>query len=123
MGFWDSIKNFVSNTYGKVRDSVSDFYNRNIKPAVNKIPVIGSGLSAGIEGLGNVINMGAGALGNLANSRIKEGLKQGVDFISPKIPVVGQFLGNLAKGEIDKMRKGGMVGGHLPNRYRHTFQK
>ena len=123
MGFWDSIKNFVSNTYGKVRDTVSDFYNRNIKPVVTKIPVIGSGLNAGIEGLGNVINAGAGALGNMANTRIKEGLKKGVDYLSPKIPIVGDFLGNLAKGEIDKMKKGGMVVGHLPNRFRHTFQK
>jgi phage-related protein len=123
MGFWDSVKSWVSNTYNKVKDGVSNVWNNNVKPWVNRIPVIGSALSSGIEGLGNVINQGAGQIGNMANQKLKDALKSGVDYLSPKIPIVGGALGNLAKGEIDKMKHGGLVGSHLPKRYKHTFQK
>jgi hypothetical protein len=126
MGFWDSIKNWVSNTYNKAKDTVSNVWNQNIKPVLNKIPG-GGFISNQVENLGRSIDTGAQAIGNLANANWKDAgkglLKLGVEHLGKKLPVLGDTIAGKVNEQIDKFRHGGMVGGHLPKRFKHTFQK
>ena len=127
MGFWDSIKNWVSGAYNKAKDTVSNVWNNYVKPVVNKIPVVGNFLSNQVDNLGNSINTGATAIGNLANANWKEAgkglLKLGVEHLGKKIPFLGGMIAGKVNEQVDKLKQGGLVGGHLPKRYRHTFQK
>jgi phage-related protein len=121
MGFfsnlWNGIKNTVSNVYNKGKSAVSGLYNNYIKPTLSKIPLVGNLATGAIEGLGNSINTAASAVGNLAESKLKEfgknALKTGIDFIGSKVPLVGGMIGNVAKNAVDRMKKGGMVMGGM----------
>jgi phage-related protein len=133
MGFWDSIKNWVSGAYNKVKDFASSVWNK-VKPFVGAIPLIGNKIVGGVESVGKAIDSGAQGIGNLASGNITGAIgnardaynagKEGVATLTA-LRKGGMVMCPtcMKKGCSCGMKKGGMGSAHMPKRHRNTFQK
>jgi phage-related protein len=113
MGFWDSIKNWVSGAYNKVKDFASGVWNK-VKPFVGAIPLIGNKIVGGVESVGKAIDSGAKGIGNLASGNVMGAIGNARDAYN---------AGKEGVATLTALKKGGMVCGHMPKRHRNTFQK
>jgi hypothetical protein len=111
---WNRAKNWVSGAYNTVKQGVSNVWNNHIKPVVSKIPLVGGAISSAVEGLGNTIDTGARAAGNLAEGKLKDFgknmLKLGVEKLGSYVPLIGGKAASLINEHVvDKLKRGGMV--------------
>lgn len=63
MGFWDSIKNWVSGAWNTVKNTASNIWNK-ISPAIRAIPLVGDKVATGIETVAGAVDKGAQGLGH-----------------------------------------------------------
>lgn len=113
MGFWDSIRNWVSNAYNSVKNVATNVWNK-VKPFVGAIPLVGNKVVQGVESVAGAIDKGAQGVGNLVGGNVAG--------------AVGNFrdaynTGKEGVNKLTNLKKGGMVMGHMPKRHRNVFQK
>ena len=129
MGWWDSIKNWVSGAYNSVKNVASNVFNK-IKPFISAIPLIGDKIVTGIETLGSAIDSGAKGVGNLVSGNIGGAVGNIRDAFNTGKDAIGK-LTNLKKGGmVQPMQYGGvpmnpeMAGPYrVPQKYNNMFQK
>lgn len=99
---WNKAKNWVSNAYNTVKEGASNIWNRYVKPVAGAIPIVGSKIVGGVEGLAGAVDKGAQAVGSLAKGDVVGAYNAGKDAFNQ---------GKGAAAALTTLKKGGMIVG------------
>lgn len=99
---WNKAKNWVSNAYNTVKEGASNIWNKYVKPVVGAIPIVGSKIVGGVEGLAGAVDKGAQAVGSLASGDVVGAYNKGKDAFNQ---------GKGAAAALTNLKSGGMIVG------------
>jgi len=103
MGFWDSIKNWVSGAWNSVKNTASNIWNK-ISPAIRAIPLIGDKIATGVETVAGAVDKGAQGLGHLVSGNLSGAIGSARDAYNGVKDGIGK-LTNLKAGGMVAPRK------------------
>ena len=131
---WNKAKNWVSGAYNTVKEGASNIWNKYIKPVVGAIPIVGSKIVGGVEGVAGALDKGAQAVGALTRGDLggaynagKDAFNQGKGAVTALTTLRhgGMVVGNGGMADARAMAAGKtvMAPQMVPMRHRRVYQK